>query len=366
MTTTVVHLVNSFGVGGLERVLVNLINQTRSIDLEHIIVTQVPEKSFASKLIHEVQIFCLDKKSGKDIVSHIRLYKLLRQLKPDVLHTYNFGTLEYQGVGWLVGVPIRIHAEHGQETLKKLTESAKMRGIVKHVAVRLLTYFVVVSRDLHKWATETLMLSSDKLKLVFNGIDLKEFEVESVLDIGRHAFTFVSVGRLVDVKNYELLLNAFSVARNQNKNFQNTRLLIVGDGPNRQVLQKQILELRLADSVKLLGYSDDIPSLFKEANVFVLSSRYEAQPMTALEAMACGLPVIATDVGGLAYLVSNEKNGLLVENENPLAMAKALIYANDNQEAMRKLGAFGRDLVMKEYSIQVMSQQYLSLYGMPA
>lgn len=376
MAAKVAHLVYSFGTGGLERVIVNLINGSHTA-VDHQVITQVDDHSFSSKLAVDVPFFCIDKRDGTDLGSHWRLYKLLRKLKPDVLHTYNFGTLEYQFVAWLAGVKLLVHAEHGRESsYKKIANPAKYEYFRRLIAV-FINYFVVVSPDLESWAKDRIKLSDRKLRLVYNGIDLNEFghsrASDSVFDPSSTSAVFVSVGRLVDVKNHALLIQAFYLARKStecgndsgaaNEAIKRARLVIVGDGPNCNALQQQVKTLGLEDSVELMGHCDDVPAVLNRATVFVLSSRYEAQPMTALEAMAYHLPIIATDVGGVSHIIENHHNGLLVASEDEQGLASALCYMLNNPAAMQEMGTNGRRLVEQSYSVEAMAGNYLQLYG---
>jgi sugar transferase (PEP-CTERM/EpsH1 system associated) len=369
MTLKVVHLVYSFGIGGLERVIVNLINSSVDRDVEHYVVTLVDDHAFSSHLGSNATMHCLDKNEGKDLLCNVRLYRLLKKLKADVVHTYNFGTIEYHPIAWLAGVPVRVHAEHGRESSYKKIDNPAKYEFFRKLMIPFLSYFVVVSQDLEKWGRERLGLN-DKLKLIFNGISLKEFErkaasIKENSDDGTEndrPFKFVSVGRLVDVKNHALLIDAFDQARQQSEQFKSTQLSIVGDGPNRAALQTQINTRNLSAHVSLLGNSNNVPAILNQADVFVLSSRYEAMPMTALEAMACKLPVIAPDVGGVSFILKNKANGLLVEANSTQKMAEALSYAYQHKAELNEMGLTGRKMVEAGFSVEAMTECYFNLY----
>lgn len=362
MTLKVVHLVYSFGIGGLERVIVNLVNCSAKRDVEHHIVTLVDDHEFASQLNGNCHLHCLHKREGKDLHCHYRLLKLLKSIKPDVMHTYNFGTIEYHPIAFIEGVPIRVHADHGRESSYKKIDNPAKYEMFRKLMIPFITYYVVVSNDLQTWGKEKLGLDK-KLRLVFNGIDLKQFEqTEQAPSQEKRPYTIVSVGRLVDVKNHQLLINAFSTALLQEPKLKQAQLLIVGDGPNRQMLEAQIKDLNLTDTVKLLGNRNDIPDILNTANVFVLSSKYEAMPMTALEAMACKLPVIAPDVGGVSFILENQDNGLLIKPESEEAMAEALVLAVNKTQKFEEMGMNGLQRVQKNFSVEAMTEAYFALY----
>ena len=373
MTIKIAHLVNSYSTGGLERVIANLINHTQSERIQHIIITKKPEFSFASALDHDIPMYSLYKKEGKDFASHFRLYKLLRKLAPDVLHTYNFGTIEYHPVAALAGVTRQVHAEHGRESTNRFLSSPRKYFLYLRAMLLFINYFVVVSDNLQEWGEQQLNVTKKKLKLIYNGIDLNRFcrqnagskskdETDQPEPTGNKGFIFITVGRLVDVKNHKLLIDAFKLATEQSDALKNTALNIVGDGPNHDDLQKQIDHSGLSEQVKLLGNRTNVAELLLESDVFLLSSKYEAQPMTILEAMACQLPVIVPNVGGLGFLIEDGKNGTLVKPNDIQSMADALITAVQQFDTVKDYGKAGRAFVEKHFSVEAMSKQYLSLY----
>ena len=355
----------SFGVGGLERVIANLVSNSNREEVEHIIVTEIDDHSFAHQVPPETRFYCIDKKQGLDFGAHRRLYRLLKTINPDVLHTYNFGVLEYQITAALAGVRVRIHADHGRQSSYQKIENPYKYELFRRFVARFLTYYVVVSQDLYDWARERLKLSSPKLNLVFNGIDLVQFRPLAPRQPLQAAeeISFVTIGRLVDVKNHRLLINAFALAQTQSEEFaRKARLRIVGDGPLMNELQALVNDLNLAQ-VELLGARTDIPSILHRSDVFVLSSKYEAQPMTLLEAMASELPVICTNVGGISSVINGQRNGLLVESENSEMLAGALLKALTEPDTMYAMAKQGAADVAEKFSVQAMSERYNALYG---
>ena len=164
MTLKVVHLVYSFGIGGLERVIVNLINSSEDRDAVHHVVTLVDDHAFAGNLGTNATMHCLNKKEGKDLLCHVRLYRLLKSIKADVVNTYNFGTIEYHPIACLAGVPMRVHADHGRESSYKKIDNPAKYELFRKLMIPFINYYVVVSKDLEKWGRERLGLTN-KLKL---------------------------------------------------------------------------------------------------------------------------------------------------------------------------------------------------------
>lgn len=358
----VAHLVYSFAVGGLERVIVNLINASDPEKIQHVIITQVDNSSMVSQLQTPVDVYCINKAPGNDLSSHWRLYRVLREARPDVLHTYNFGTFEYHPVALLAGVKRRVHAEHGRDGEYDPTVRRR-RTLVRRLLLPFIQHLIVVSPDLMAWARTDLRLAPPKLQLVLNGIDTDAFSVNREARGNVDIFTFIAVGRLVDVKNHQLLIDAFARAL-EKPECMHCHLRIVGDGPLKDALEQRIAALQLSDKVTLLGARDDIPALLASADAFVLSSDYEAMPMTALEAMASGLPVISTRVGGVENIIKQGETGWLVEANNVDAMANTLEKIVSKDDAVAAVAKQAKQQVNDQFSAHAMMRHYADLYGL--
>lgn len=359
---SVVHLVYSFNIGGLERVIANLINSSDDKKVHHVIITLVAENDFLSSLSKDISVYCLNKKPGNDFSSHMRLFNVLRKLRPDVLHSYNFGTIEYHITAFFAHVTTRIHAEHGRDG-EYDAQTRRRRTWVRKAVMPFLNFFVVVSPDLHQWAKEDLRIKEPKLQLVLNGIDTEAFG-GGCIPFTSKTITLITVGRLAPIKNQSLLISAFDHLIKSPSIANTVKLIIVGEGPLHNELAEQIKRQSLEDSVVLLGPRNDVQELLKQADIFVLSSDYEAMPMTVLEAMASGLPVICTDVGGVRNIVSDLQTGLLVPADNSVALASAMKRAIENQREMIAMACRAKEAVDQKYSANAMKQRYESLYGL--
>lgn len=357
MTKKVVHLTYSLGFGGLEQVIVNLINNSQGYAFEHVIVTLTEEQDLYPSIEPDTPIYCLYKSPGNDLATHVKLFRLLRSLNADVLHTYNFGTIEYHCTARLAGIKTLVHADHGRGG-DSSGGSDRLRNLVRKFSALFLKQYVVVSPDLYQWARDELHISEDKLQLIYNGVNLEEYRP------GNEKFdryTICTVGRAHPVKNQAMLIQAFARAREADPSFGQAQLLLVGDGPCLPELEQLVTSLQLRDHVQLLGYREDVAGILRKSHVFVLSSLYEAMPMTLLEAMACELPVVSTDVGGVQHLVSDEE-GWLVPSDNAQAMADTLLSLFRDHDACRKKARAGKEMVVANYSIDVMVNRYAAIY----
>ncbi len=355
MKKKVVHLVYSMGCGGLEKVIVNLINGSYD-EVEHIIISLTPEFEMTAGIIPDIQIFCLDKKPGKDIGCHFRLYKLLKQLSPDAINTYNFGTIEYHVTAYLARVKTRVHSDHGhggdaQDGLNK------KNNFIRKISSYFINDYVVVSQDLMDWVTKVVGVKPQRLHLIQNGVDVPEAITHSKVITSKNPI-ICTVGRLDVVKNQSLLLKAFKKVQ---KTYPSATLKIVGDGPERNNLECEANRLEITPYVDFLGYREDVREQLLTSDVFVLSSNYEAMPMTILEAMAVGCPVVTTDVGGIRHFVDESYVTYSVAG-NAESLAEKLIATIQCEIQQRQKVEKAFRLVRDKYSLQAMSAQYTSIY----
>jgi sugar transferase (PEP-CTERM/EpsH1 system associated) len=356
MTNRVVHLVYSFGCGGLEKVIANLINHSKQYDVEHVLVSLTDDTSMLDQVDEKIKIIVLDKKPSNDIKTHFKLFSLLKKLKPKAINTYNFGTIEYHFVAKLAGVPIRVHSDHGRGGDDPAGKD-RLHNMFRIFIAKFITEYVVVSYDLYQWVINDLKIERNKVSLLFNGVVVPE----SIDYVDSSVQTFVTVGRLDKVKNQKLLINAFAYAVKNKLEFADCILNIVGEGPLYQELSDQIDSLNMQESIKLLGFRNDITNILDNSDVFVLSSVYEAMPMTILEAMANKTPVICTNVGGISQFISEEQTWF-VESKNCEALANKLNEVRINDEARLKKVNNAYALVYDKYAMQQMVKAYMDKY----
>jgi sugar transferase (PEP-CTERM/EpsH1 system associated) len=357
MRRKVVHLVYSLGFGGLEQVIVNLINNSTQYNVVHCIITLTGEQDLYDAIKPDIEIYNLGKKPGKDLSIHWKLYKLLRELKPDVLHSYNFATIEYHLIAFISGVKLQIHSDHGRGG-DDFYGKNKKNNLLRRFSALFLDHYFVVSEDLFEWVEKILKIVPPKLKLIYNGVDTEVFHPAKSTPDG---FTICTVGRLHEEKNQALLIDAFCLLKQENKALSEFRLVIAGDGPLHDDLKQKINQCPYTNDICLLGNQDDIPNLLRESNLFVLTSPYEAMPMTILEAMACGLPVITTNVGGISYLLSENEAWLVDQDIRQIIETILFVYKHSDQSKAISLN--GLQLVREKYNMKKMVRRYMENYG---
>ena len=356
----VVHLIYRLDFGGLETLLVDCVNRMPAAKYRHAIVCLTGYTEFADKITRpDVELYALDKAPGLGLGTHAALWKLLRRLRPAILHTYNLSTIEYSLTAALAGVPIRVHAEHGRDAGDPQGLNRK-HNLLRRLMAPFVDRYIPVSGDLQRWLGEVVGIPAAKNLLINNGVDTIHFH-PGAPDAGQ--FVIGTVGRVQDVKNQAGLVDAFIALRAQLPGQrERMRLVIIGDGPLREQLEAKVRDNGLADVVNLAGARTDIACQMRGFSVFALSSIAEGTPVTLLEAMACGLPVVSTAVGGIPELVQDGVTGALVPARDAQALAAALAcYAVDPGLAARH-GAAGRARIETHYSVNAMVQAYVALY----
>ncbi len=367
----VVHIIFRLDIGGLENGLVNLINNMDATRYRHAIICLTEYTDFRARIQRsDVTVHALHKRPGKDLGAYLRLWRLLRKLRPTIVHTRNIGTLDCQFIAWLAGVKHRVHGEHGRDIADVDGVNPaylRMRRILKPLVQR----FITVSRDLDTWLRATVPVAHSKTRQINNGVDCQRFHPPVEGDELPKDFPFKSgdhliigsVGRMDPVKDQLTLIQAFLLLlESVPKARQRIRLVHIGDGP-LMAEAKQLLELAgVSDLAWLPGARNDVDHLYRAFDLFVLPSLAEGISNTILEAMASGLPIIATDVGGNGELVVEGEAGALAPRGDPEALAKALLPYIQDSSLIRAHGGNARERAEATFSIPHMVEQYAATY----
>lgn len=358
----VVHVVFRFGIGGMENGLVNLINRLpQDAYYHHVVALTECERTFAARVRSTNASFHgLGKRPGHDPRVWWRLLVLLRRIRPHVVHSRNLGALEAHVPAWIAGVPVRIHGEHGWDVHDLEGRNERYRWMRRILSV-FVHRFVTVSEDLQRYLTGAVGIDSRRISQIYNGVDSERFH--PLRKRPERPFTIGTVGRLKEVKNQGLLIEAFIRVLDRRPDLRGkVRLTIVGDGPLRSTLREQLAAAGCGDDAVLDGASDDIPAAMRGLDLFVLPSLAEGISNTILEAMATGLPVVATRVGGNVELVRDGETGTLVPSADADALTDALLRYIDQRELAVQHGAAGRRRVERRFSLEAMVAAYDELY----
>jgi sugar transferase (PEP-CTERM/EpsH1 system associated) len=365
------HVIYRLAMGGLENGLVNLINRMPSGRYRHVIVCLTDFTDFRERICSPaVTVLALHKQPGIDWSAYGKLWKIIRDMKPTIVHTRNLPTLEMAALAALARVPYRIHGEHGRDLHDAYGNNRKFL-IFRKILDIAVHHYVAVSRDLELWLKGKVKIAPDKVDQIYNGVDTKTFYPKR--SQGREIFPpgfanaeqiiIGTVGRFQRVKDHATLVHAFSTLLKSNPEMAHkVRLVIVGDGPLKKDLEKILRDAQLTNMVWMPGERGDVPQVLQALDVFVLPAEAEGISNTILEAMATGLPVIATKVGGNVELVIEGETGQLIPPKDPEALAMAILAYIQNPDVMQSHGKAGRVRVEQEFSLHSMVETYLKLY----
>lgn len=365
----VAHIIHRLDYGGLENGLVNLINHLPPERYRHAIICLTDFNPEFRRRIQQpaVEVYPLHKRTGHDWGLYGRCWSLLRRLRPAIVHTRGLATLEMQGPALLAGVRARVHGEHGWDA-RAGAEPSRRRWL-RRLCDPLVSHYIALSGELAAYLRVQVGVADARITRICNGVDTQRFypgrdrsplpanfAPPSTLVIG-------TVGRLETVKDQPNLVRAFiHLMPTVPKAGDRLRLVIVGDGSLRAEIERLLAEAHVQDQVWLAGSRDEVPELLRSLDLFVLPSRAEGISNTILEAMACGLPVVATEVGGNAELVAEGETGQWVPANDPVALAAAIrSYVND-PDRMQAHGAAGRREVEVRFSLEAMVTAYRAVY----
>ncbi len=367
----VMQLVLSLAIGGTEKLVYDIVHRIDKQRVFPVICCLDEFGRFGEELKQDsFPVHHLHRAPGIDWKLIRRLADVIQQERIDVIHAHQYTPYFY---GLLTSffckarlaryVPKIVFTEHG----RFYPDERKLKRYLLDPVLSLMTEEIVSISE----STKASMVTYDnfpahKIRVVYNGIDLSRFshpldDSVSKTSLGMSSGTPVVgiVARLDPIKNHAMLLHAFTQVL-QHK--PDAHLLIVGDGPEEQRLKSLTESLRIADNVMFLGARRDVPELLHLFDVFALSSFSEGTSVTLLEAMAVGLPVVATRVGGNPEVVEDQVTGYLVPNEHREEMAEKLLKLLQNRELCQKMGTAGQQRAYAKFSLEKMVTTYTDLY----
>lgn len=367
----IVHIVHRFDTGGMENGMVNLFNALPAARFRHAVICLTDYSSFRERIhAQNVDFYALHKTPGHHFAWAPHLWKLLRRLQPDLVHTRNLSALEAQFIAMVAGIRRTVHGEHGRDVFDLHGLTRKYIWL-RRAAQPVISHYIAVSCDLANWLRDTVRVPAQKITQIYNGVDCDVFHPhEGAKHVGLpvgfandDCIVFGSVGRMAEVKDYPTLTRAFiQLLRDYPETASRARLVIVGEGVSRQPCLALLEKAGVADKAWLPGERHDIAAMLRALDVFVLPSLNEGISNTLLEAQASGLPVIATRVGGNVELVKDGINGKLVAPSDVTEMAQALHSYLDADARILEQGRLARRRVAESFSISAMAQAYACVY----
>ena len=377
----IAHVVHSLELGGLENGVVNLLNKLNSAQFDHTLICLTRAGTFVERIQNkDVTLIELGGSAQRFRFPLVKLAGLFRQIEADIVHTRGWGAVDAVFAAKAAGVPAIIHGEHGREWTDTRGRNWK-RNQIRLIIGRLVKRYVIVSDFFRPWLTNECRVKADKIVYIPNGVDIQRFHPleeiapdgvtnfdvrsPSVQDLRRRlrlppeGVLIGSVGRLDPVKDLPTLLDSFAALLPE---FPESHLALVGDGPLRGQLEDQAKRLGIDHAVSWLGRRDDVPALLQCFDIFVQSSLFEGMSNTILEAMATGLPIIASDTGGNSDLVASGRNGLLFPVGDVSSLTGSIRhYLSDT--VSRKIHALeSRRRALSQFRMSLMADRYADLY----
>jgi sugar transferase (PEP-CTERM/EpsH1 system associated) len=353
----IVHVVHSLDLGGQERLIMNLSRELQARGHEPVVVSLTSGGELA-KEFGDIQIEEVPRAPGVALDLVPRLTRLFHELHPDAVHTHNPSPMLYGApAAAAAGVPRRVHTKHGINVYGTGAGLMAARAVV-----RTLTALVAVSKETADVARRKERVPARLLHVIPNGIPLASFapdektrlEVRSELGIPVGAFVVGTVGRLAPEKDYPLLVRAMTPLLGEE-----ARLVIVGGGESRRDIERAAAPV--SRFVTMTGPRHDVPRLLTAFDVFSLTSRTEGLPLVVPEAMASGLPVVATAVGGLPSVVPRSV-GRLAPYGDAAALTALFSELRGDEPLRREMGRAARALALEQFSIGRMTDAYEALY----
>jgi sugar transferase (PEP-CTERM/EpsH1 system associated) len=364
----VLHVINRLATGGTENVVLKLVGGLDEQIFEHRLAAVRGMDPALSGLPLPGGELLLDGKedSGFEFLI-LRLARVMRAYRPHIVHSRNWGTIEAIPAARLARVPVVIHSEHGYD-LDMLTGLPTRRRIFRRASYGMADAVFAVTRELCEFHARQAWISPERIKVIHNGVDTQRFRprpeerisLRKRFGLPQERFIVGTVGRTVTIKDHPTLLRA--VESMVLKGIA-AHALLVGSGPelerNRQLAKDSSV---LAGRVTFVGSSDEVPDILNTMDVFALTSISEGMSNTLLEAMATGLPVIATNVGGNPEVVVDGASGWLFQPRDAEALASRLISLASDENQRRQLSLAARQQTVERFSLARMLNDYSNLY----
>jgi glycosyltransferase involved in cell wall biosynthesis len=368
----VLFFISSLEGGGAERVMVTLLGNMEGSRIEPVLVLLYPatKSPYREYLSEKLKLIVVERNADslfEKIKQFILFIRSVHKERPRVL----LSMLTHNNImALLAGILLRIrvivceHIALGENI--KTEEGKRMLGVPVAPMVNILYKFtdrvIAVSEGIKRNLIEEFRIPERKVRVIYNPIDCDAITVLSTIP-PEHSFfkgrepVIMGVGRLVTQKKFDILIKAFSSVVKE----MDARLIILGEGPGREALQKLVRDLGMEGKISLAGFQENPYQFLSRADVFVLSSGYEGLPMVILEAMACGVPVISTDCrSGPREILQNGGCGLLVPVGDEGALSQGILQLLRDRTLREKFSKAGKERA-KDFSVSEVATQYINI-----
>lgn len=351
----IIQIIPNFSVGGAEIMCENLIYELKKLGNEVIVVSLYNYHSPITERLEKagIEIKYLDKRTGVDFSMFLKLFKIFYKYKPDVVHTHLYALKYMVFPAVLTGIKKRVHTIHSL-AIKECDKKSRLLAKIFYKFFSVVP--VALSEAVQKTIIDEYRMKKKNVPVIFNGINLEKciLKVNYSLD---KSFSVLHIGRFSEAKNHFDLLKAFKIF---NDKYPNSILKLIGDGELKSEVKNYVKENHLGNSVKFLGLQSNVYPFLNETDIFTLPSKYEGIPMTLIEAMGTGLPIVATEVGGIPDMLENNESALLTKvNVREIAEAFEKLFLDE--ELRERLGKNALRESAR-FSSKEMAKKYISVY----
>lgn len=367
----VVHVIHHLVVGGMENTLVNLINHLPHQQFRHAVVCIEDHSDFRLRIQRpDVEVVSLWRSRVGPMAVRREIYRLCRLWKPALVHSRNQSGLDALLPALLAGVKARVHSEHGWD-VDNIDGRKWKPALLRRLHRPLVSRYVTVSRDLSSFLEQRIGVAPSNITQILNGVDTQRFfpRADGALadlppeQAAANVVRIGTVGRIQPIKDQATLVRAVAALAARRPELRAClRLLVVGDGPLLPSLRALVNSSGISDIAWLPGTSARVPELMRSLDIFVLPSLNEGVSNTILEAMASGVPVLASRVGGNPELVVDGVSGRLFAAGDVQGLSTLLETYLDDVALRCQHAKAARDLALTRFSLKAMVQRYGDLY----
>ena len=351
----VIHVISDLRTGGAEIMCEALTYELIKNNIEVIVISLYDCDTPITKRFIDagVKVEFLGKKPGMDLSIIKKICKIFKREKPDVVHSHISAQKYAMIAAWLSRVPLRVHTVHSvaDKELSRVDRFLAKIFYKRHNVVP-----VALSSRVQDTVTELYKLSPDKVPVIFNGINLSNCIKKESYDIS-NTVKILHIGSFSEVKNHKGLIDAFKIFH---ATVPNSKLSLIGHGVLFDEIKQYVCNCGLEDCVEFLGIQANVYPFINEADIFVLPSLYEGIPMTLIEAMGSGMPIVASNVGGIPDMLVNEESAILTEVDSQ-AVADAFIRLSQDISLREKLG-HNALACSENFSSEIMARKYIEIY----
>lgn len=351
----IIQIIPTLELGGAEIMVENL--STALID-EGYNLTIISFYDFHSAITERlesknVKIYYLGKKKGFDVRIIYKIYSLFKIEKPNAIHTHLHSMPYVIPAAILANVKKRVHTIH---SLANKEVSRAKRKINSYFYKFCHVVPVSISPVVQQSIIEEYKLLEQQVPIIFNGIDLNKCIQKTEYKM-KKPISIIHIGSFKEAKNHIAIIESFKMIHDQEPN---TILKLIGVGELEQTIREKTLEYGLSDCVQFLGIKSNVYHYLNEADIFIFPSLWEGMPITIIEAMATGLPIVATKVGGIVDMIQDNVTGILVE-VNYIKISEAVLKLINDEDLRQRLGR-AAILASNKFSADIMAKEYSKLY----